>query len=315
MFKRTLIISIVLAFLITGCAAKSAESPTLGYRDEGSAPSAPLMEGPKAVDAESAPVANTGGYTSAQAADVERMVIKNANLSLYVDQPPEAMERITKMAEAMGGFVVAANVYQTTLGSGAEVPHASITIRVPAEKLNEALAQIEAETQQPLINKTISSQDVTSEYTDLESRLKNLEAAEKQLQSIMEEATKTEDVLSVFNQLTQVREQIEVIKGQMQYYEQSAALSAISAELYANAAMQPVSIGGWQLNGVAKQALQALLNAIKFLATAALWTIIVILPVLILVLLPPALIIWLIWRWRKNKKAKAKAVVAPNSVQ
>ena len=238
------------------------------------------------------------------------MVIKNANLSLYVDQPPEAMERITKMAEAMGGFVVAANVYQTTLGSGAEVPHASITIRVPAEKLNEALAQIEAETQQPLINKTISSQDVTSEYTDLESRLKNLEAAEKQLQAIMEEATKTEDVLSVFNQLTQVREQIEVIKGQMQYYEQSAALSAISAELYANAAMQPVSIGGWQLNGVAKQALQALLNAIKFLATAALWTIIVILPVLILVLLPPALIIWLIWRWRKNKKAKAKAVVA-----
>ena len=56
----------------------------------------------------------------------------------------------------------------------------------------------------------------------------------------MEEATKTEDVLSVFNQLTQVREQIEVIKGQMQYYEQSAALSSISVELYANAAVQPV---------------------------------------------------------------------------
>jgi hypothetical protein len=308
MFKRTLFIIIGVAILITGCAAKSAESPALGYRDEGSAPSAPLMEEQKAVDAESASVANTGGYTSAQAADVERMVIKNANLSLYVDQPPETMDRITKMAEAMGGFVVAANVYQTTLDSGVEVPHASITIRVPAEKLNEALAQIETETQQPLINKTISSQDVTSEYTDLESRLKNLEAAEQQLQSIMEEATKTEDVLSVFNQLTQVREQIEVIKGQMQYYEQSAALSAISAELYANAAIQPVTIGGWQPGGVARQALQALLNAIKFLATAALWTIIFILPVLFLVLLPPALIIWLIWRWRKNRKAKAQAV-------
>jgi len=174
MFKRTLFIIIGVAILITGCAAKSAESPALGYRDEGSAPSAPLMEEQKAVDAESASVANTGGYTSAQAADVERMVIKNANLSLYVDQPPETMDRITKMAEAMGGFVVAANVYQTTLDSGVEVPHASITIRVPAEKLNEALAQIETETQQPLINKTISSQDVTSEYTDLESCLKNL---------------------------------------------------------------------------------------------------------------------------------------------
>lgn len=310
MFKRTLIIIIVMAFLITGCAAKSAESPALGYRDEGSAPSAPLIEEQMAIDAESATVSNTGGYTSAQAADVERMVIKNANLSLYVDQPPEALDRITKRAEAMGGFVVAANVYQTTLDSGVEVPHASVTIRVPAEKLNEALAQIETETQQPLINKTISSQDVTSEYTDLESRLKNLEAAEMQLQSIMEEATKTEDVLSVFNQLTQVREQIEVIKGQMQYYAQSAALSSISAELYASAAAQPVSIGGWQLSDTVKQALRALQASFKFLSKTAIWTVLVILPVLVVILLPPALIIWLIWRWRKNKKAKAKAVVA-----
>ena len=60
MFKRTLIISIVVTFLITGCAARSAESPTLGYQDEGFAPSAPLMEAPKAVDAESASVANSG---------------------------------------------------------------------------------------------------------------------------------------------------------------------------------------------------------------------------------------------------------------
>jgi hypothetical protein len=313
MFKRTLIIIIVVAFLITGCGAKSAESPALGYRDEGSAPSGPLMEVQKAIDAESASVSNAGNYSSAQAADVERMVIKNADLSLYVDQPPEALERISKMAEEMGGFVVAANVYQTTLDSGAEVPHASVTIRVPAEKLNEALAQIETETQQPLISKTISSQDVTSEYTDLESRLKNLEAAEKQLQSIMEEATKTDDVLSVFNQLTQVREQIEVIKGQMQYYEQSAALSAISAELYASAAAQPVMIGGWQLPDTAKEAWRALQVALRFLAKAAIWTGVLILPVLFLVLLPPALIIWLIWRWKKNKKAKAKAVVAPES--
>jgi hypothetical protein len=313
MFKRILIIIIVMAFLITGCAAKSAESPTLGYRDEGIAPASPPLAEQKAVEAGAAPVANTGGYTSTQATDVERMVIKNANLSLYVDKPPEVMERITKMAEAMGGYVVAANVYQTTLDSGAEVPHASITIRVPAEKLNEALAQIKTETQQPLITETISSQDITNEYTDLESRLKNLEAAEKQLQAIMEEAKKTEDVLSVFNQLTQVREQIEVIKGQMQYYEQSAALSAISAELYASAAAQPVSIGGWQLSDTVKQALRSLQASLKFLAKAAIWTMLLILPVLVVILLPPAIIIWLIWRWRKNRKAKAKAAVVESN--
>jgi hypothetical protein len=310
MFKRALFTIIVAALLTAGCAAKSADSPTLGYSNEGIAPSAPIMDEQKAASAQGGAASNTGSYASTLATDVKQMVVKNANLSLYVDKPPETVERITNMAEAMGGFVVAANVYQTTLDSGVEVPHATITIRVPAEKLDEALAQIKTETQQPLINETINSQDVTGDYTDLESRLKNLEAAEKQLQSIMDEATKTEDVLNVFNQLTQVREQIEVIKGQMQYYEQSAALSLISAELYANAAAQPVSIGGWQLSDTVKQALRTLQASFKFLAKAAIWTLLVILPVLAAILLPPILIIWLIWRWRKNRKAKAKAAAA-----
>ena len=246
-----------------------------------------------------------GGYVSTAPATVERMVVKNANLSIAVDDPPAAMERITKMAEEMGGFVVNANLYQTTLASGIEVPHASISVRVPAEQLNEALRKIKAETQQPVISETITSQDVADDYTDLQSRLVNLEAAEKQLQSIMDEANKTEDVLNVFNQLTQVREQIEVIKGQMQYYEQSAALSIVSVELYANEAVQPVTIGGWQPKGVALQALQALVNTLKFLATAAIWIVILVLPVLVVVFLPPALIIMAVLRARKRRKAKA----------
>jgi hypothetical protein len=97
----------------------------------------------------------------------------------------------------------------------------------------------------------VNSQDVTAEYTDLNSKLVNLEAAEKQLQEIMDSANRTEDVLSVYSQLVATREQIEVIKGQMKYYEQSAALSAISVQLIANAAMQPITIGGWQPVGVA----------------------------------------------------------------
>ena len=47
----------------------------------------------------------------------------------------------------------------------------------------------------------------------------------------------------------------------MKYYEQSAALSSISIQLIANAAMQPLTIAGWQPGGVAKQALQSLIKA------------------------------------------------------
>jgi hypothetical protein len=304
MFKKMIVWVTLGVLLLAACAQARSSEVTSSY-DEGFAPSAPMMDEQKAMESTTNSVMSTGGFVSTEPATVERMVLKNANISIAVDDPPAVMERITTMAEEMGGFVVSANLYQTTLEGGIEVPHVSITVRVPAELLYQALAKIKAETQQPVINETISSQDVTADYTDLQSRLVNLEAAEKQLQGIMDEATKTEDVLNVFNQLTQVREQIEVIKGQMQYYEQSAALSAVSVELYANEAVRPVTIGGWQPKGVAKQALQALVNTLKFLATAAIWIIILVLPVLIVVFLPPALIILAVLRWRKRRKAKA----------
>ncbi len=105
-------------------------------------------------------------------------------------------------------------------------------IRVPAEKLDEALETIKADAIE-VQSENQSGQDVTSQYVDLESQLKNLEAAEEQLMEIMQKAEKTEDVLNVFNQLTSIRGQIESIKGQMKYFEESAALSAITVRLVA----------------------------------------------------------------------------------
>jgi hypothetical protein len=254
--------------------------------------------------------ANAGGY-GAPAPDIQRVVIKNANLTIAVTDPAKSMENVTRLAETMGGFVVNAQLSQTHLASGAEVPQATITIRVPAEKLDEALTQIKNETTRPVINQEMSSQDVTKEYTDLQSRLTNLQAAEAQLKEIMGSATKTEDVLNVYNQLIQVREQIEVIKGQIQYYEQSAALSAISVQLLANEAVQPITIGGWQPVGVARQALQALINALKGLATAAIWLVILVIPVMFLILLPFYLLFLIIRGLRRRARRPAAPPAAP----
>ena len=81
------------------------------------------------------------------------------------------------------------------------MPRASITIRAPAEKWMRPYAASAAPQQPNPLSENINSQDVTSDYVDLQSRLKNLEAAEVELTKIMQEATKTEDVLAVYNQL------------------------------------------------------------------------------------------------------------------
>jgi hypothetical protein len=243
---------------------------------------------------------------------IERIVIKNADLEIVVPDPADSMERISRMAEAMGGYVVTANLFQQRLDSGAEVPQATITIRVPAEKLNEALDGIHAESDRLPRRENLNSQDVTQEYTDLESRLRNLENAEAQLQEIMASANKTEDVLSVYNELVSVREQIEVIKGQIQYFEQSAALSAITTSLVADEAVKPLTIGGWEPGGVAKGAIQALINAVKFIINAAIWVILFVLPVLLLIfvifILPFILLIRALRRRRKNRQQTSAPV-------
>jgi Skp family chaperone for outer membrane proteins len=308
--KKIISFFALVGLLLTSCAAASS-APDLAMEGY-SAPGFGVV--PELREAYEADTATSNVYAGLDApAQVERIVIKNANLTIAVENPPDTVRRISQMAEGMGGFVVSSNVYRTTLPSGAEVPRANITVRVPAERLTEALDQIKAESDQPAQNENINSQDVTQDYTDLQSRLRNLQAAEAQLQEIMTEARRTEDVLSVYNQLTQVREQIEVTQGRINYYEQSAALSSISVDVLANAAVQPLTVGGWQPVGVARQALQALINTVQVLITILIYLVLLVLPVLALVLLPPGLVLWAILRWRARRKQALQTPQAHDS--
>jgi hypothetical protein len=304
MYKKVSIALLVFSVLLSACATAASTPRAPGFSGNGV-----TVEQVQAPAAQPSFDANTKSAYSIDlaATSVDRLVIKNASLSLAVNDPQKSMGNISHMAEAMGGFVVTADMVQQTLSNGFKVPQVSMTIRVPADKLDEALVTIKQETDQPIISENESSQDVTAEYTDLNSRLTNLQAAEKQLQEIMASATKTEDVLSVYSQLVSVREQIELIKGQMKYYEQSAALSSISIQLIANAAVQPITIAGWQPTGVAKEALQSLIHTLQALADFGIRLVILYVPTLLVIFIPIGLVVWgiiaLVRRARKPKAA------------
>lgn len=320
--KRGLIGLIIVMFLLTACSSAATPAPLLAkdgsYENEiqAMAPAAESSYGANDSGVAAATMAASSDESlgSGQPAP-DRIVIRNADLSIVVEDPTVALDAIVQMAERMGGFVVNSNIYKTNTSSGNEVPEAYITIRVPAESLNAALAEIKNQTSDPgkdVLSENVSGQDVTKEYTDLNSRLKNLEDAETQLRRIMEEATKTEDVLNVFNQLTYYREQIEVTKGQIRYYEESSALSAINIRIQAKEAIQPITVAGWTPVGVARDAIQALINAAKFLVEALIWILLLVVPVLILIFIPIYLVYLLIRtiirRQKRKKLAKADVI-------
>lgn len=309
MVKRIIISVLFAALLLSGCsAAKSVENTVTDMRGAPDvAPAAPQ----EAPAAEYSKGAATGLESAAQ--PVERMVIRDASLSIVVSDPAAVMDAVAKMADSMGGFVVNSNLYKTQTGSGLEVPEANITVRVPADKLDEALSQIKSHVDDPendVQYENVSGQDVTQEYTDLKSRLRNLEDAAEQLRKIMDQATKTEDVLKVFNELKSYNEQIEVLKGQIQYYEQSAKLSAITVTIRAKASVQPISVGGWEPKGVAKKAVEALIKAYQTIADIVIWIAVFCLPIAIPVGAVLFFVIRAIVRWKRRQKAKNTAVTS-----
>ncbi len=249
-----------------------------------------------------------------QPAEITRLVIRNADLIIVVSDPLAGMTAIMEMANQMDGYVVSSKSFKTTAENGVEVPQASISVRVPADRLDEALALVRklvVDPAQDVRSENVTGQDVTSDYVDLQSRLTNLQNTEVQLQRIQDSATKTEDVLSVFNQLTSIRQQIEQIKGQMKFYEESAALSSISVSLLSKAGIAPISIGGWEPVGVMRDAFQSLIDVGKFLGGALIWIVLFFLPIGLVFYFPGRWIWKLIKRFRPVTKTKPALVDAP----
>lgn len=294
MYKRIAILLSIFTLILTACSRAAPYAPSgpaieyPGVREEVAlATVAPMLD--------RSAVSSVGG----EAVQVERIVIQNASLTITVDDPAKSMDVVRKMANEMGGFVVSANLFQTSTSAGEQVHQATVTIRVPAERLDEALERIKQETKLPVISQNIDSQDVTADYVDQQSRLRNLEAEEQQLLEIMDSAIKTEDVLAVFNQVSAVRQEIEVTKGRIKYYDEASALSSITVDLQPSAAEQEISIGGWEPLGVVKDAFQALIVVFQFFVNAGIWIVILVIPVLVVLALPFVVIFLVVRRMRR----------------
>jgi hypothetical protein len=166
------------------------------------------------------------GTTAEPPAIIERKIIKNANLSLEVEKGKfnETFDKIASLAEQAGGYVsnTTSEAYEGSLASG------TITIRVPDDKFNDVLTKVKKLGK--VMNINVSSQDVTEEYVDLESRLRNQQAQEAVLLDMMKKATTVQDSIQIQQQLSYIQEQIEIITGRMRYLDNLVSFSTI--EIY-----------------------------------------------------------------------------------
>ena len=308
MKRLSLILLIAASLILSGCDVAANPAPTtsragvqpfvaVGAPMEAPAPtSGPAAEAPLSNDAlKAAQAGGSGTGSDVTNTDTQRLVVQTAELTIVVQDVKTRVSQLEQMANTMGGYVVSVNIGQTYAPDGTQVPDAQMVFRVPSAQLNTALDQIKKGAVD-VQDETLTGQDITSQYVDLQSRLTAKEAAADQLTKIMQNATKTQDVLNVYEQLQQVDSDIEVLKGQIQYDQQAAQLSAITVHVVAEETIKPIQVGGWKLQGTAQDAIQNLIYFWQGFAKFLIDLFLFVLPVLITIAIP-FLLLFLLLRW------------------
>ena len=239
---------------------------------------------------------NAGSGVSSGTPAVDRMIIWNAQISLTVKDAQEAMDRVQAMARQLGGYTVSSESWLSD-----DQLNTRLTIRVPAAKFEEAMAQLRG-LGIKVNHESATSDDVTDEYVDLESRLRALEAKEAQLLKFLDQAEDTEAVLAVYEQLSATQVEIEQVKGRMAYLEKLSAMATITAELLPEAAEPPVIEEGWKPGTTLRNAARALVSTLQGLVRALIWFVVWVLPVLVLVALPIVAVWWIVRRLRRRSR-------------
>ena len=164
----------------------------------------------------------SSGEQLAQLVVQQRIIIRTVDMGVEVDDVGVAIDDIGEMAKRMGGWIVSSN--RPLMHTG------SVSVRVPADMLDQAVLEIRALSLRVQYESS-DSRDVTDEYVDLSSRLKNTMATEEALLKLLERAEKVDDALAVQSNLSRVQEEEERLQGRIKYLEQTSAYSLLNVSL------------------------------------------------------------------------------------
>jgi hypothetical protein len=231
----------------------------------------------------------------------ERRVIRNAALSLIVSDPPSAAERLVRLADSLDGYTsdLAANRRE-------ELLYYRIVLRIPASRLDQALAAIKALAVR-VEREEFSAEDVTRRYVDLDARLRTLVATETELQALLAESrsrgSSAEEIMAIFRELTEIRTRIEQTQGELELLESQVALSTITVELSPEAGSGPIVGERWRPGATVREAVRTLLTALRVLADLLIYAAVVLVPILAVLAVPVLILFYLLRRALRRKRA------------
>ena len=247
-------------------------------------------------------VPNLSPVTSDALADA-RKIIYEGNMVLIVEDTEQAAQDIQAMAESAGGYVARMNGYR----QGDRMIY-DITIRVPAEKFENARNALR-ELAVRVDSESISTEDVTDQYYDIEARLKTLKETEAELTELLRETRErggdADEIMKIYDRLTRIRSEIESLQGQLNRLDKLVAFSTLNIHLEPHILAEPIKPQDeWSFAEIVHSSINTLVDILAGLAALAIRFVIIVVPVAVVLLLPLALLLWVLNRWQKGRQQR-----------
>jgi hypothetical protein len=249
MKMRSLIAVGFLALVMVGCSS-----------GEGSVAEKATTADSVAVQQNSAPPVNNAPI------NLNRDVIRNGSMTVRVPEVEKAEKQLVRDLSALGGYVASSE----SAGFGGNSPSATLELRVPSARLDAFIEQISGFG--VVLNKQLSSEDVTDQLIDIEARMKTLAAQEDKYRGMLSKSAKLSDIYDLENRLGEIRTEIERIAATRKSLKDRAALSELTVTLTQDATTTAVAASSRTGFGEAwGQAGSALLAFLGVAGTIAIW--------------------------------------------
>jgi hypothetical protein len=233
------------------------------------------------------------------AGTIEQKVIKTANLSITVDDVDKAAAQITNEAVLINGFIQNSSITENERGQR----FANLILRVPVTSFETVVGKIKS-LAKLVEREDINGQEVTQEYVDLQSALTHNQAVEAQYLELLKRAQKVEEIIAVREKLDQVQAEIENLKGRLRYMDNQTEMATIAVSISSEAKVT-LPAEKWQPWVVVKESAKKLIvtmqNFVSFIIVL-IFSLIALIPYLILFLVIYILVKWLYKKYKKPKQ-------------